>query len=273
MIINLEISQPLEQQWIFSKEDFAKRIPWLSFGKLRTSYGITGSDNIGDYAYLDTYSVGGLYNDIPTLKPTALFNPKYKWEKTKKFELATELSFFKDRINASIAYYNNRSSDQLVGMTLPTTTGFSSITGNSLAVVENQGWEFSISSQNIKTKDFSWQTNFNISFTKNRLLSYPGLEEGTESSFYVIGKPINIVKLYKYEGLDPETGNFTFKDYNEDGKITSEDQQQIVSLHQSFLEVYKTQLPTKTLVLTFYSILLKQIITTLIDTISLLEQT
>ncbi|QBK77641.1 SusC/RagA family TonB-linked outer membrane protein [Myroides odoratimimus] len=220
--------------WIFSKENFAKNIPWLSFGKLRTSYGITGSDNIGDYAYLDTYSVGGLYNDIPTLKPTALFNPKYKWEKTKKFEIATELSFFKDRINASIAYYNNRSSDQLVGMTLPTTTGFSSITGNSLAVVENQGWEFAISSQNIKTKDFSWYTSFNISFTKNRLLSYPGLEEGTESSFYVIGKPINIVKLYKYEGLDLETGNFTFKDYSGDGKITSEDQQQIVSLAPKF---------------------------------------
>lgn len=220
--------------WIFSKEDFAKSIPWLSFGKLRTSYGITGSDNIGDYAYLDTYSVGAIYNDIPTLKPTALFNPKYKWEKTKKFEVATELSFFKDRLNASIAYYNNRSSDQLVGMTLPTTTGFTSINGNSLAVVENQGWEFSISSQNIKTKDFSWHTSFNISFAKNRLLSYPGLEEGTESSFYVIGKPINIVKLYKYEGLDPETGNFTFKDYNEDGKITSEDQQQIVSLAPKF---------------------------------------
>ncbi|MDM1514756.1 TonB-dependent receptor domain-containing protein, partial [Myroides odoratimimus] len=83
--------------WIFSKENFAKNISWLSFGKLRTSYGITGSDNIGDYAYLDTYSVGAIYNDMPTLKPTALFNPKYKWEKTKKFEVATELSFFKDR--------------------------------------------------------------------------------------------------------------------------------------------------------------------------------
>jgi TonB-linked SusC/RagA family outer membrane protein len=220
--------------WVFSKESFFKNIPWLSFGKLRMSYGITGSDNIGDYAYLNTYSVGALYNDIPTLKPTALFNPKYKWEKTKKFEIATELSFLKDRINTSIAYYNNRSSDQLVGITLPTTTGFTSINGNSLAVVENQGWEFAISSQNIKAKDFLWYTSFNISFAKNRLLSYPGLEEGTESSFYVIGKPINIVKLYKYEGLDPKTGNFTFKDFNEDGKITSLDKQQIVSLAPKF---------------------------------------
>ncbi|MDM1328385.1 SusC/RagA family TonB-linked outer membrane protein [Myroides odoratimimus] len=237
--------------WIFSKENFAKSIPWLSFGKLRTSYGITGSDNIGDYAYLNTYSVGAIYNDIPTLKPTALFNPNYKWEKTKKFEIATELNFFKNRLNTSIAYYNNRSSDQLVGMTLPTTTGFSSITGNSLAVVENQGWEFAISSQNIKTKDFSWYTSFNISFTKNRLLSYPGLEEGTESSFYVIGKPINIVKLYKYEGLDPETGNFTFKDYSGDGKITSLDKQHIVSLTPKFFGGFQNTITYKNFSLDF----------------------
>ncbi|MCA4807002.1 SusC/RagA family TonB-linked outer membrane protein [Myroides odoratimimus] len=220
--------------WIFTKEDFAKNISWLSFGKLRTSYGITGSDNIGDYAYLDTYTIGTLYNDLPTLKPTALFNPKYKWEKTKKFEVATELSFLKDRLHTTIAYYNNRSSDQLVGLTLPTTTGFNSITGNSPATVENQGWEFSISSQNIRDKNFSWNTNFNISFATNRLISYPGLEEGTESSFYVIGKPLNIVKLYQYEGLDPKTGNYIFKDYNNDGKITSADKEVITDLSPKF---------------------------------------
>ncbi|MDM1378572.1 SusC/RagA family TonB-linked outer membrane protein [Myroides marinus] len=237
--------------WIFSKEDFAKNFPWLSFGKLRMSYGVTGSDNIGDYSYLDTYTVGALYNDLPTLKPTALFNPKYKWEKTKKFEVATELSFLKDRLNTTIAYYNNRSSDQLVGLTLPTTTGFNSITGNSAAVVENQGWEFSISSQNIIKKNFSWNTNFNISFVTNRLISYPGLEEGTESSFYIIGKPLNIVKLYKYEGLDPETGNFTFKDYNGDGKITSADKKYITNLSPKFFGGLQNTISYKNISLDF----------------------
>ncbi|MEC4115091.1 SusC/RagA family TonB-linked outer membrane protein, partial [Myroides pelagicus] len=220
--------------WIFTEEDFAKSIPWLSFGKLRTSYGLTGSDNIGDYAYLDTYSVGQLYNGIPTLKPTALYNPNYKWEKTKKFEIATELSFLNNRINTTIAYYNNRSSDQLVGITLPTTTGFSSITSNSPATVENKGWEFSISSQNVKSNNFTWNSNFNISFSKNRLISYPGLEEGTESSYYVIGMPIHITKLYKYEGLDSQTGNFLFKDYNDDGKINPEDKQYVADLTPQF---------------------------------------
>lgn len=237
--------------WIFSKEDFAKNISWLSFGKLRMSYGLAGSDNIGDYAYLDTYLVGAVYNNIPTLKPTALFNPKYKWEKTKKFEVATELSFLKDRLNTTIAFYNNRSSDQLVGLTLPTTTGFNSITANSPAVVENQGWEFSLFSQNIRNRDFSWSTNFNISFPKNRLVSYPGLEEGTQSSFYVIGQPLNIIKLYKYEGLNPETGDFIFKDYNQDGKITSNDKKHITSLAPKFFGGIQNTITYKNLSLDF----------------------
>ncbi len=154
--------------WIFSKESLFKDLSWLSFGKIRTSYGITGSDNIGDYAYLDTYTMHMYqYNEQSALYPTALHNPKFKWEKTKKFEIATELSFFNNRLNTTIAYYNNRSSDQLVGITLPTTTGFSNITGNSPAVVENKGWEVSLYNQNIKTSNFSWTTDFNISFPKN----------------------------------------------------------------------------------------------------------
>ncbi|MGL4584665.1 MAG: SusC/RagA family TonB-linked outer membrane protein [Flavobacterium sp.] len=247
--------------WIFSKEDFAKNISWVSFGKLRMSYGITGSDNIGDYAYLDTYTVDAIYNGIPTLRPTALFNSKYKWEKTKKFEVATELSFLNDRLNTSIAYYNNRSSDQLVGLTLPTTTGFNSITSNSPAIVENQGWEFSVFSQNIKTsrtRNFSWSTNFNLSFPKNELISYPGLEEGTQSSTYIIGKPINIVKLYKYEGLNPETGDFLFKDYNQDDRITSEDKKYVASLAPKFIGGFQNTITYKDFSLDFLFYFIKK---------------
>lgn len=245
--------------WIFSKEDFASRIPGLSFGKLRSSYGITGSDNIGDYAYIDTYTmVAGSYNEIPILKPTALFNPKYKWENTRKFEIATELSFLHDRLNTTIAYYNNRSSDQLVGLTLPTTTGFSSISGNSPAVVENQGWEFAVSHQHFQTASFTWSSSFNLSFPKNKLIAYPGLEEGTESSSYIIGYPLNFVKLYQYEGLDQKTGNFLFKDYSGDGKITSADKQYIASLAPQFLGGLQNTLSYKKFSLDFLFYFIKK---------------
>ncbi|MHC5355038.1 SusC/RagA family TonB-linked outer membrane protein [Myroides sp. LJL115] len=221
--------------WIISKENFSKNWKWLSFAKLRGSYGITGSDNIGDYAYLDTYDLNySFYGNELNLRPTALYNPNYRWEKTTKIEGALELSFLKDRINTSVAYYNNRSGNQLVGSTLPSTTGFDQITMNFPALVENQGWEFTLNTTNIRSKNFYWTTGFNISWNKNKLISYPGLETGTQSSTYIIGKPLNIAKLYNYLGLDPGTGQYRFEDYNIDGKFTSADQKAIVDLSPKY---------------------------------------
>ncbi|KZE76169.1 SusC/RagA family TonB-linked outer membrane protein [Myroides marinus] len=245
--------------WIFSEESFAKNLTWLSFGKLRSSYGITGSDNIGDYAYLDSYTVfAPQYNAETGLSPTSLHNTSYKWEKTTKLEAALELSFLQNRINTSIAYYNNRSTDQLVGMTLPTTTGFSTILMNSPAVVENKGWEFTLNTNNISTADWKWSTNFNISFPKNVLVSYPGLEQGTQSSFYVVGESLNIVKLYQYEGIDPNTGEFTFKDFDDNGIINAQDQQVIKNLNPKFYGGLQNTISYKNFTLDFLFYFKKQ---------------
>lgn len=245
--------------WIFSQESFINNVSWLSFGKLRSSYGVTGSDNIGDYAYLDTYTVSSdLYNNETGLYPASLHNANYKWEKTTKFETALELGFLKDRINTSIAYYNNRSTDQLVGMTLPTTTGFTSILVNSPAVVENTGWEFTLSTNNISNAKWHWRTNFNISFPKNKLVAYPGLEEGTQSSFYIIGKPLNIVKTYEYKGLNPETGLFEFTDFNDDGKINALDKKKVNNLNPSFYGGIQNTISFKNFTLDFLFYFKKQ---------------
>lgn len=222
--------------WLFSEESFTKSLSWLSFGKLRASYGVTGSDNIGSYAYLDTYTINNsMYGDEVGLSPTSIYNPNFKWEKTTKFETALEFSLFKDAISSSVAYYNNRSTDQLVGITLPSTTGFDRLTGNSPAVVENTGWEFTLSTNNINHKYWRWTTNFNLSFPKNKLVSYPGLEEGTQSTSFVIGKPLNILKFYQYNGIDPDTGLYQFTDFNNDGIINNLDQQLVKSFNPEFL--------------------------------------
>ncbi|MDM1510959.1 SusC/RagA family TonB-linked outer membrane protein [Myroides odoratimimus] len=208
--------------WIFSKEDFLKNSSWLSFGKVRASYGTSGNDNIGDYQYLDTYTLNpNNYNEITGLTPSRLYNPNFSWEKTKKLEVALELALLHDKLQFELAYYRNRSSNQLVGIPLPATAGFPSIQDNLPATVENKGWEFSLNSQNIKTKDFSWTTSFNISFPKNTLLSFPDLEISTYADKYIIGKNINVRRLYNFEGVDPLTGQYIFTDYNGDGKITS----------------------------------------------------
>lgn len=223
--------------WLFSDEFFFKNSKWLSFGKLRSSYGITGSDNIGDFQFLDNYTVSPtlIYNGITGLLPARLFNPNYSWEKTQKFEAAIELGFLNNRINANVAYYNNRSSNQLVGYQLSAVTGFSSVTANLNATVQNTGFEVELNSKPILYQNFNWQTSFNISFPKNKLLSFPGLDGSPYASQYSIGSSTQIVKLYQLEGINPQTGLYQFTDFNGDGKIsTPEDRQVIEDLQIDF---------------------------------------
>ena len=215
--------------WLFSEEGFVKNaIPFLSFGKLRGSYGTSGNDQIGDYQYTDTYSVSGnTYGGTSVMEPSRLFNPVFGWETNKKLEFGLETGFFNARFYFTASWYRNRSTDQLVGIPLPGTTGFSSIQANLNATVENTGWELTLRSVNLQQRNFSWNTTFNISFPRNKLVSFPGLEGSTYANTYVVGKPLNIKKVYSYQGLDPETGLYTFRDYNDDGTLTRQDDREM----------------------------------------------
>jgi len=158
--------------WLFHRESLIEQnINFLSFGKLRTSYGTTGSDKIGDYQFLDTYTSSGIqYRRNNGLQPSRLYNPDFSWETNKKIEASLELGFFDDQIFLTTSWYKNRSSNQLVGYALPSTTGFTSIQANLDAVVENTGFELVLRTVNIKNKDFSWITNFNITKAGNKLV-------------------------------------------------------------------------------------------------------
>ncbi len=218
--------------WLFSKENFFKDNKWLNFGKLRASYGLTGSDLIGDYQYLDTYTVSSTkYGGITSLLPSRLYNPYFSWEKTTKLDIALETGFLDNRIQFNATLYRNRSGNQLVGIPLPRTTGFSSIQANLPATVENKGLELELNTTPLRASNFTWNSNINISFPRNKLVSFPGLEGSTYADDYVIGYPVSIAQVYNFEGLDPATGLFKFTDYNEDGTIsTPEDNQKIVNV-------------------------------------------
>ncbi len=222
--------------WLFSKESFLRDVSWLSFGKLRGSYGVTGNDQIGDYQYLNTYNISQNGYDGNILLTTArLYNPDFSWEKNKKLEFALETAFLKNRINLTLNYYQNRSSNQLVGYSLPAITGFTSIQANLNAVVENKGWEMDLQVVPIKSAKFNWSTSFNLTIPKNRLVAFDGLENTSYANMYVIGKSLNSKKMYHLQGINPTTGLYEFTDYNGDGKITAiEDKQQVVSLDPSF---------------------------------------
>lgn len=215
--------------WLFSEESLLTDSKWLSFGKLRISYGVTGSDLIGDYQYLDTYTVSStLYGGSTSLNPTRLFNPYFSWEKTTKLEFAFETGFLNDRVRVDAAWYRNRSGNQLVGIPLPATTGFSSVQANLPATVENKGFEAELRITPVLTGNFKWNSSLNISIPRNKLLSFPDLEGSTYANTYVIGYPVSIVRVYNYEGIDPETGLYTFTDYNEDGNISSPEDNRVI---------------------------------------------
>ncbi|TLX26580.1 SusC/RagA family TonB-linked outer membrane protein [Chryseobacterium indologenes] len=215
--------------WLFSKEKALQKLTWLSFGKIRASFGTAGSDNIGDYQYLNTYIISTQgYNGVTGLDPSRLYNPDYSWEKTQKLEVALETAFLNNRVNMTASYYRNKSSNQLVGYQLPATTGFASVLANLAASIENKGFELEVGGTPIKGKDFKWESSFNISIPKNKLLSFPGLDGSTYANRYVIGEPTSIIKLYQLEGIDPATGVYQFTDFNGDGKISSPDDNRVI---------------------------------------------
>lgn len=216
--------------WLFSEEAFFSEVKHLSFGKLRASYGTSGSDNIGDYKFLNTYGTTGTnYNGITGLSPTGLYNPDFRWEENKKLEVALELGFWEDRMFLSTAWYQNRSSNQLIGIPLPATTGFSSLNANFDATVENTGFEVDLNAVNLKNKNFKWTTTLNLSIPKNKLLKFDGLESSTFANTLVLGEPLNIRKLYHSLGVDQQTGIYQFEDFNNDGVINSPNDRQIIA--------------------------------------------
>lgn len=206
--------------WVFSEEEPIKNLPWLSFGKLRGSYGVVGNDQIGDYAYYDSYTSNTyVYNGVSSILPSRIANPNYRWEETKKLEAAVDLGFLEDKLSFSAAFYRNRSGNQLINYTLSPQTGFTSYQSNFPALVENKGWEFTLSTQNLNGRDFRWTTDFNISFNSNKLLEFPNIENTSYYTSYIVGNPLNSLYLYEYTGFDETAGLPSFRDMDENGQI------------------------------------------------------
>jgi len=200
--------------WIFSQQAFAQKVlPFLSFGKIRTSFGTTGNDQIGDYLFLDLYrtqSVSGpAYQNLLGLTPSQLTNPYLQWEETRKFQVGLELGLIRDKVIVTGNYNLNRSSNQLVNSPLPIITGFGSVVRNFPAVIQNTGWEFTVNSTNLKLKNFIWTSSFNLTIPKNQLKSYYGVDKST--SLY-IGKPISTLLLFHSAGVNDSTGVYQFTD-------------------------------------------------------------
>ena len=194
--------------WLFTNERLVKEnASWLSYGKIRGSYGITGNDQISDYQYLSTYqSSNNVYQNITGLTPTKIANADFRWETNKKFDMGLELGFFKDRILIIADHYRNTSGNQLINYTLPYITGFNSYTANIPATIKNTGWEFQLTTKNLTGSKLSWSTNINLTVAKNVLQSFPGLASSSYANIYVLGQSITRAYGFKNTGADPQTG-------------------------------------------------------------------
>lgn len=200
--------------WRFSDESF---MDWsktfLNDGKLRVSYGVTGNQVAGNFSSLGLYATS-YYADYSGIYPDQLENVDLGWERTKQYNVGLDLNLFDGRVTFVADYYNKKTSDVLYKVKIPQTTGFSTSYRN-IGDVDNYGWEFSVNTVNIKTKDFEWRTGLNLSFNKNKIASIPEGGQQFEKNVYIIDKGYAVGALYGYKSL----GVFP---YDESNAFTSE---------------------------------------------------
>ncbi|WP_169304437.1 SusC/RagA family TonB-linked outer membrane protein [Pedobacter frigoris] len=235
--------------WLFGKEDFFKNFPILSSGKLRASFGTTGNDKLVDYQYLSTYTgYAFTYQGNPSQFPSQLTNPYFAWERVNKLEVGMDVGMMDEQINITASWYRNRTINQLVGYSLSEVTGFKSIQANLPAVLQNSGVEMEVSFDLQKKRGLNWNTSLNLTFPRSKLVAYPNLAgSGTYANRYEVGMPLEIRKLYRYTGVDPNTKLFTFEDVNKDGLISSPQDLRISKIGQDFYGAWNNNVTYKRL--------------------------
>lgn len=207
----------LGASWVLSEEKFAQNWKWLNMAKLRLSYGTNGNRSLSDtYLALSNLANGGLYayykygstsqEVLNALSVSRLGNPNLEWEKTSSWNFGLDFSVLDRRLSGSIDVYHKRTHDMIMAQRLPNFTGFSSITTN-LGEVTNSGFEITLRSTNINTKDFKWNTSLGFSYNKNKIkhLYYEYDEDGKEmddtSNGWFIGKPIGEIWYWETDGI------------------------------------------------------------------------
>jgi len=206
--------------WIVTNEPFMKGLKVLSNLKLRTSYGLTGNSDIGNFDSRGLYG-GTNYAGLSGIAPTQLASPDLRWETTAQLDFGMDFSLFNDRLSGTVDYYIKRTHNLLLNVNVPQTTGFSQVTKN-VGKLKNTGYEVSVNYQNIKGV-VSWTSGFNISGNKNVITNLGGQVIG-DINRAMEGQPIGVFYMVKYAGVDPKNGdalyyvksgsNQTTNDYN-----------------------------------------------------------
>lgn len=205
--------------WILSEESFLKNNSSISLLKVRGSYGLTGNAEIANFGSLGLFTAEG-YAGIPGQRQFQIENPDLKWEKTAQTDIGVEIGFFNNRISAEVDYYTKKTTDLLLNVNVPGTSGFSQQLKN-IGELENNGWEFVLRTDN-KFGDLTWRASLNAATNANKILNLQGqVITGGFLNRAVEGQALGVFFGPEYAGVDPDNGDaLYFKNTkNADGSI------------------------------------------------------
>ncbi len=264
-----------------SDENFIKNLNAFSSLKIRLGYGLTGNDRVNPYQYLTTFSnYSTVLNGSGILQvgiePSVLSNNSLKWESTAQLDLGIDMGFVKDRVTATIDLYRKKTTDLLLNVPIGQWWGFNSQLINA-GSIQNQGIELGINTSNITSKDFSWNSTFNISYNKQKCLALApgvpfissntanpsGVVSGREFTRLAPGQELGELYGFVYEGViktgekySPEPnakpGDPKYADLNGDGMITPADRKYLGNTNPHYTAGFSNRFTYKGFDLTIF---------------------
>jgi TonB-linked SusC/RagA family outer membrane protein len=254
--------------WNIANESFMKNITQINSLKLRVGYGETSNQSINPYATLGLLSTRP-YN-FGTLNSTGFYvsqlpNPNLGWEFSKTWNFGLDFAILKNRLSGTVEYYITNTSDILLSLNLPSTSGVGSYTGN-IGATQNKGWEVSLNGLILDNLGgFTWEAGINLYGNRNKLVALASGQPDDKTNWWFVGHPIDVIYDYEnigiwqagdtylniLEGAAGKPGMIKVKytgDYNPDGsptRLINSSDQQIISLEPKFQGGFNTRVAYK----------------------------
>lgn len=205
--------------WNISSESFLEDSGFIKRLKLRTSYGINGNQEIGDFASRGLYETGEDYDGEPGYAYSQQSNPQLTWEKNKPFNAGVDFNLF-DRINGTVEYYTRTTTDLLFRVPISATNGITNYLAN-IGEMKNSGWEVALNSVNIDSEGgFLWSTNLNFTSNINEITKLQDDEPIVDDQYIrEVGDDFYTFYMPGYAGVDPDNGDALW--YTDETKTTT----------------------------------------------------
>ncbi|MDE3234751.1 MAG: TonB-dependent receptor [Bacteroidota bacterium] len=221
--------------WRITKEKFMENVKFINDMKLRVGYGNVGNNRIGDYLYITTFNPNSYYyylngQTVYGYTSAGLVNPNLKWETTTSRNIGLDVSFFRNRLNLSVDYYNNSTSDLLLNTPIASSYGYPTQLQN-IGATSNKGLEIQLSSTILQNKAFTWNATFNIAFNTNKIerlatgqssytvQGWSGVSGQPTDYIVKVGQPVGTMYGWVTDGMykvsdfnyNPSTQKYTLK--------------------------------------------------------------